>query len=433
MIKEINIKIPAKNLNNSDILKAIAAEKTVFHISTINHIDILKKSLDARSKEIFYQLKVTLYTENDFFRKEDIHFDFKNVENAEEIHIIGSGPAGLFAALNCILNGLKPVIFERGKDVSARKYDTAMLNRDGIINSESNYCFGEGGAGTFSDGKLFTRSSKRGDISNILKLFVYHGTNPEILQETHAHIGSDKLPQIIQNIRNTIIHYGGIIRFNSKIVDFTIENQQITQIVSSEGKIYHCKKVVLATGHSANDIYEMLHRKNLQLEAKDFAIGVRIEHPQTLIDQMQYHQNKRPAYLSAASYNFAVQYQNRGIFSFCMCPGGLIIPTTSEHNKLVVNGMSNSQRNSPFANAGLVVNICQEDFKKYRRNENDALAGLFFRDEIEKRFYNTSNSFIAPAQKLYDFINNKKSNSLNQTTYHLGVVSENFHEIFPEI
>ncbi|GHU86632.1 NAD(FAD)-utilizing dehydrogenase [Bacteroidia bacterium] len=514
MIKECEIVVLPQQLDRYSEIVRITAEKLRISLQKINHVELLKRSIDARSVVVKYRLQVAVFTDSDMPTKEDVNFEFKNVVNAEEIYIVGAGPAGLFAALKCLIFGYKPVIFERGKDISERKKDVALLNTQGVINLDSNYCFGEGGAGTFSDGKLYTRSNKRGNIKDVLRLLVLHGANPSILIDAHPHLGTDKLPDILKNIKNTIISHGGIIHFNTKVTDIIVENDSIVaievvdfsmnkqnyckQAFPSEAKkslrsnnneiirgVLKCNYLLLATGGSADDIYMLLDKKNIAIEQKQFAIGTRLEHPQKLIDKMQYHCDKRPEYLPPAEYSVKanVVFSNRmfnrnnknyergnvehnkdlgihnqnlglekGVFSFCMCPGGHIIPASSNEKHLVVNGMSNSSRSSEYANAGIVVTVDNSDFQQYERFANDPLAGLFFRNDLEQKFYSYGNTaFEAPAQNTMDFVkmydNKKYSNSsasnkafyantnndylLNSTTYHRGITSANFHELLP--
>ncbi|MCL2413131.1 MAG: FAD-binding protein, partial [Bacteroidales bacterium] len=412
-------------------------QKTGIKLSEINHINILKRSIDGRSKRVVIRLRLDVFSKNSKFEKEVIRFNYKKVdEESRKILIIGAGPAGLFAALKCLAYGLKPIILERGQSVSQRKKDIATLSTKGILNENSNYCFGEGGAGTFSDGKLFTRSTKRGDISEILKTLIFHGADESILIDAHPHIGSDKLPKIIQNIRETILSHGGEIHFNTQVCDFVVKNKKVVALVDQNRNSISCETVLLCTGHSANDIYEWFHKNNFAIEAKPFAMGVRVEHPQALIDKIQYHSSPRNPHLEAATYSLTAQVEGRGVFSFCMCPGGVIIPASTTEKTLVVNGMSNSQRNSPFANSGFVVTVGVEDFDMVGARHASplhALSGLHFRESVEKRFFEIGGeNYQAPAQKLYDFVKGKVSKELNETTYHRGLISTDFNKILPD-
>ena len=425
MIKLLEIAVSPEISADPEQLKRLVSQKSGVKLSEINHIRILKRSIDGRSKHVLIRLKVEIFYKNSKFEKEKIVFDYKKVDRkSQEILIIGAGPAGLFAALECLEYGLKPIILERGKDVSERKKDIAILSTKGILNENSNYCFGEGGAGTFSDGKLFTRSTKRGDVSKILKTLIFHGADENILADAHPHIGSDKLPKIIQNIRETILSHGGEIRFNTQVCDFVVKNKKIVAVVDQNNVSTPCETVVLCTGHSANDIYEWFHNNRYAIEAKPFAMGVRVEHPQALINKIQYHESSKNPHLGAATYSLTAQVEGRGVFSFCMCPGGVIIPASTAEKTLVVNGMSNSQRNSSFANSGIVVTVNIDD---------NALAGLRFRESIEKRFFEIGgDNYQAPAQKMYDFVKGKTSKELNKSTYHRGLISADFNKILPD-
>ncbi|HCX98709.1 MAG TPA: FAD-binding protein, partial [Bacteroidales bacterium] len=358
-------------------------------------------------------------------------FDYKNVSSKPEVIIVGSGPAGLFAALRLLELGYKPIILERGKDVSNRKRDVAMLNRNKSLNPDSNYAFGEGGAGTFSDGKLYTRSRKRGDINRIISAFHLHGAQDEILYEAHPHIGTNVLPRVIVNIRKTIGLHGGVFLFNSKVVDLIVENANTKGVVLDDGQSLRANGVILATGHSARDIYQMLWRKNILLEAKPFAIGVRVEHPQALIDSIQYHGIPRGDFLPAASYSLVDQVNGRGVYSFCMCPGGFIVPAVSGDNQIVVNGMSPSARNSQWANSGIVVQVRLDDIAHL--SNHGPLAGLEFQMQMEQLAYQHKggDGFTAPAQRLDDFVASRVSNMLPKCSYHPGVSSSPIHEWLP--
>ena len=391
---------------------------------------ILKKSIDARKKDVKIQLKIEIY-DHEVNKNYEIHKNYKNVSNAEEVIIVGSGPAGLFAALTLIENGKKPIILERGKDVWSRGRDIAAINKNHIVNSESNYCFGEGGAGTYSDGKLYTRSKKRGSIINILETFVFHGAKEDILIESQPHIGTNKLPKIISNIRETIISNGGQIHFNSKVIDFLIENNTMKGVVLQNKDKILAKNTILATGHSARDIFKLLKKNFIEIKYKPFSMGIRIEHPQELIDQIQYSCNDRGPYLPPAYYKLVTQIKGRGVYSFCMCPGGFIVPAATSSNEIVVNGMSPSKRNSVFSNSGIVVEVKDEDLTKYQKYGE--MKGLFYQMELEKNMCKlTPDLQIAPAQKMVDFINKKTSRELNKTSYQPGIISQPLHKILPD-
>lgn len=402
-------------------------------VSDIRSIHILRKSLDARKKPIRYHLSIEISTPE----AEDvsqIKFDFKDVRNNEAVIIIGAGPAGMFAALRCLEIGIKPIVIERGKNVRDRRRDLALITRFNTVNPESNYCFGEGGAGTYSDGKLYTRSTKRGDVQRILKLLVYHGAEPHILYEAHPHIGTNKLPGIITRIRNTIIEFGGEIHFETKVVDFLLNNDAIAGIRTQDlgnntvNKIA-CKNVLLATGHSARDIFELLYAKNIAIEAKPFALGVRIEHPQALIDAVQYKCNTRGPYLPPAAYSIVNQSIGRGVFSFCMCPGGIIAPAATSPGEVVVNGWSPSKRNNEFANSGLVVSVDTKDFIPYQTK--GALAGMYFQQQVEQKAFEATQSLQAPAQRVADFVAKKFSTQLPECSYLPGIQSHSLDAILP--
>jgi len=369
---------------------------------------------------------------------DEIFINYQHVsESTKTCHIIGAGPAGLFAALRCLELGIKPILIDRGKDVKARRRDLANINKNHLVNPESNYCFGEGGAGTYSDGKLYTRSNKRGNIKKILQTLVYHGANPEILIDAHPHIGTNKLPQLIENIRERILFFGGEVRFNTKLIDFEIKENSVSAItLMKEASEFNepIQNIILATGHSARDIYELLNSKKLSLEPKPFAIGIRVEHPQSLIDGIQYHCGNLKEvmasreFLPAASYSLVHQTKNHGVYSFCMCPGGIIAPCATNQEEVVTNGWSPSKRNNPFANSGIVVGLELKDFELYK--EHGALAGLEFQKQIEKQawiFGGKTQS--APAQRLVDFTQDKISSSLPNCSYQPGLTSVNIKDV----
>ena len=396
---------------------------------------IVRRSIDARN-DIIYRYKVVVCKPEETL-EEYVLEDYQNVADAENVIIIGAGPAGMFAALKLLMRGFKPIILERGKDVHARKFDMAKLSTEGVVNPDSNYCFGEGGAGTFSDGKLYTRSSKRGDIREVLHQLVLFGADPSILIDAHPHIGSDKLPIVVENIRKCIIEHGGEYHFDSRVTDIEkLEDGSFTVTVTpchpeqSEGSVtYASRKVILATGHSARDIYEMFHGKGWELQAKGFALGVRVEHPQSLINKIQYHGKYQP-YMPTAEYSFVTQVLDRGVFSFCMCPGGVLVPAATASGELVLNGMSNSQRNSKWANSGVVVQIEPEDFPEY--SQYGALALLKFQQDIEKKMFDYTGSLKAPAQRMMDFCRRVPSANLPKTSYHPGAENAPLHELLPE-
>lgn len=395
----------------------------------VKTVEILKKSIDARKKDVLYRLRLRINGSNE---NQDIKFlPLKLVSQSSKIvHIIGFGPAGIFAAIRCIQLGLKPIVFERGKAVKERRFDVAALNKTGKLNEESNYCYGEGGAGTFSDGKLYTRSHKRGNIEEVLQLLIAHGASPRIGYEAHPHIGTNKLPQIIEKLRKTIVEFGGEVHFNSKLTDIEIKNQRLISININEKEVV-CDSMILATGHSARDVFYLLHRKNIKIEAKPFAMGFRLEHPQDLINDIQYHKSSDIQILPAASYSLVAQVNNKGVFSFCMCPGGIIAPAATSNNEVVVNGWSPSKRNGKFANSGWVTEIDEDAWKEFK--EFGPLAGLKFQEYIEqKAFKMGGGEFKVPAQNLTDYLNNKPSIELNANSYHRGTVATNLNELYPE-
>ncbi|MDF1548974.1 MAG: NAD(P)/FAD-dependent oxidoreductase, partial [Bacteroidales bacterium] len=409
----------------------ILAKELKIEAERISAFSPIKKSIDARSRNVKVIMDFDVVWDEEIPNKTEFRPDYQHVENKPEIVIIGGGPAGLFAALRLIERGLKPVILERGKEVRGRRRDIADINRKQIVNPESNYCFGEGGAGTFSDGKLYTRSKKRGNVKRILEVLKYHGADEKIVYDAHPHIGTNKLPGIIQNIRQTIIDAGGEIHFETKLVDFVIKDHRITDIITSKGDKIAAQAMVLATGHSARDIYQLLNDKGILIEQKPFAMGVRVEHPQELIDSIQYHCRIRSEYLPAAPYNLASQVDERGVYSFCMCPGGFIVPSATEPGQVVVNGMSPSSRNSKYANSGIVVEIKNEDTIEFA--DFGALAGMKYQEKLEQMaFQNGGGGQIAPAQRLHDFVNKKLSADLPKTSYHPGTNSSPMHFWLPE-
>ena len=392
-------------------------------------IRVVGRSIDARQRQPKVNLTLEVYADCEL-QPAPVHFDYPSVAGRTEVVVVGSGPAGLFTDLRLIERGYRPVILERGRDVSARKRDIARINRNGAVDPDSNYAFGEGGAGTFSDGKLFTRSKKRGDYNKALQTLVFHGATPEILYESHPHIGTDKLPRVISNIRRTILEAGGSFVFDARVTDVELHDDRVKGVWVGD-TLYEGAAVVLATGHSARDIYELLHRRGVRLEAKPFAMGVRIEHPQALIDSIQYHCESRGEYLPAASYSLVSQERGRGVYSFCMCPGGFIVPAMTDAAESVVNGMSPSGRNSVFANSGLVTEVRLADFE-HLRAEWGELAGLKFQQQFERLARQQGGEHqIAPAQRVADFVAGRASGSLPRTSYIPGVVSSRLDKWMP--
>lgn len=388
---------------------------------------IHRRSIDARGKNPWIVLAIQLDPEEDKIPQ----FNYGKVGEQSPVHIIGSGPAGYFAALKCIEKNLRPIIFERGKDVKTRRRDLRALQQYGIVHPDSNYCFGEGGAGTYSDGKLYTRSIKRGNVREVLQILVNHGAKEDIMIDAHPHIGSNKLPGIINNIRQTIINAGGEIHFDSKVTDMTATAGQIRELVINDSQVVPCRQVILATGHSARDIFNLFERKKWQLEYKPFAMGVRIEHEQPLIDRIQYGKKGRTDGLPAASYSLACQIRDRGVFSFCMCPGGLIVPASTSPGQLVVNGMSLSRRDSPFANSGMVVEVKESDMPG--ESTHDPLRGMKLQAQLEQKIWMSGDgSQSAPAQRMTDFAKGKTSSNLADSSYIPGIYDCRLDELLPQ-
>lgn len=431
MPREIQLQVAPEVAASESLLKEHIAK--LFHISTteIEHIIPVKRSIDARQKAIKINYKVNVFFKGDDFVAKKIELpDYKNVSNAEEVIIVGAGPAGLFAALQLIELGLKPIVLERGKDVRGRRRDLKAINRDHIVNEDSNYCFGEGGAGTYSDGKLYTRSKKRGDVDRILRLLVAFGASDEILVEAHPHIGTNKLPQIIQDIREKIIECGGKVLFETRVTDFIIKENSIKGVVVQNGDAIDARNVILATGHSARDIFELLDRKKIHIEAKPFALGVRAEHPQELIDKIQYSCDYRGEFLPPSPYSIVKQVNGRGMYSFCMCPGGVIAPCATSPGEVVTNGWSPSKRDQATANSGIVVELKFEDFKPFA--QFGALAGMEFQKAIEQKAWHLAGSTQkVPAQRMIDFAQNKVSQSIPKTSYVPGTTSVELGQVFP--
>ena len=431
MPQELLIQVSPEIAANDLLLKSHLSKEIKITVDDIQHISILKRSIDARQKAVKINLKVLIYLKGELFQEPKFQLpDYGNVASAQEVIVVGAGPAGLFAALQLIELGLKPILVERGKDVRGRRRDLKAINVDHLVNEDSNYCFGEGGAGTYSDGKLYTRSKKRGDVTRVLELFVAFGATPDILVDAHPHIGTNKLPQIIQDIREKIIECGGQVLFETRLTDILIKNNEVQGIVTQKGATILANKIILATGHSARDIYELLDRKKVFIEAKPFALGVRAEHPQSLIDSIQYSCDYRGDYLPPAPYSIVKQVGGRGMYSFCMCPGGVIAPCATSPGEVVTNGWSPSKRDQITANSGIVIELKLEDFKPFAKF--GALAGMEFQKSIEhKAWHLAGESQKVPAQRMIDFTQNRVSSDIPKTSYVPGTTSVEMGQVFP--
>ncbi len=432
MYREVQLYLTPEQAASDDAVISTIAKELNVNVADITASRLQKRSIDARKRQVMLLEQYGVWIGEEP-QPEKLHLPgYKDVRNAKSVVVVGAGPGGLYAALRLIELGVRPIVLERGKDVSARKVDLAQLNRFHKVDPESNYSFGEGGAGTFSDGKLFTRSTKRGDVRKILEVFVHHGAQHDILIDAHPHIGTDKLPYVIKAMRETIIASGGEVRFGAKVTDLVICDSTVRGVVLSDGTKVDGEAVILSTGHSARDVYEMLYKRGIALESKTWAMGVRVEHPQDLIDEIQYHSPEgRGDYLPAATYSLATQVDGRGVYSFCMCPGGFIVPAMTGAEQMVVNGMSPSKRNSPFANSAIVVEVRPEDIGEY---QNEGIMGsIHYQENLERMaFFNGGNGITAPAQALADFVKGRLSKELPETSYIPGVISSPLHFWLPD-
>lgn len=432
MQKEIDIKLTPREAHSEENIRRKVASAERIDESRIQGIRILKRSIDARQKQVWINLTLRLYIDQNPPAQTStyVRTHYPNVEQKPQVIVVGAGPAGLFASLRLIELGIRPILLERGKEVTERMRDLTLIKKEQRINPESNYCFGEGGAGTFSDGKLYTRSKKRGSVAKVLNVFCQHGASESILVDAHPHIGTNKLPMIVKNMREQIRQSGGEVHFNTRVDELLLAHNQVQGVRVQDGRTFS-GPVILATGHSARDVYYMLHRQQVAIEAKGLAMGVRIEHPSHLIDQIQYHNPEgRGDYLPAAEYSFVVQAQERGVYSFCMCPGGFIVPAASAHEQFVVNGMSPANRGSKWSNSGVVVQINPGDFPEYEHY--GALSLLKFQEDLEHlAWIKAGKTQMAPVQRMCDFVNKKQSTDLPSSSYSLGLVSSPLHEWLP--
>ena len=434
MTKEFQIRVLPVIAASENAIKRYLAEEQGIDQRTINSVRVLKKSIDARQRTIFVNLKIRVYINEVPQDDEYEHTEYQNVEGRPQVVVVGEGPGGLFASLRLIELGLRPVVLERGKDVRERKMDLAQITKTQKVDPESNYCFGEGGAGAYSDGKLYTRSKKRGNVNKILNVFCQHGASTSILADAHPHIGTDKLPRVIENMRNTIIKCGGEVHFQTKMTRLVVEGERVTGVeavdLKTGGELTFHGPVILATGHSARDVYRLLVESNIHIEAKGIAVGVRLEHPSQLIDQIQYHNREgRGKYLPAAEYSFVTQVEERGVYSFCMCPGGFVIPAATGPQQLVVNGMSPSNRGTQWSNSGMVVELHPDDVGGDSR---DPLCMMHFQEKLERDCWQQGNmKQTAPAQRMADFVNNRLSYDLPKSSYAPGLISSPLHFWMP--
>lgn len=437
MIQEYQIRILPEQAANEEGIKRYLAKEKGLDARTLNKVRVLKRSIDARQRTIFVNLKVRAYINEMPQDDQYVHTEYPDVSSRPRVIVVGEGPGGLFASLRLIELGYRPIVLERGKDVRERKKDLSNITKTQKVDCESNYCFGEGGAGAYSDGKLYTRSKKRGSVDKILNVFCQHGANTNILADAHPHIGTDKLPRVIENMRNTIINCGGEVHFQTKMTRFILEGDRVigveaVNLVTGAEENYR-GPVILATGHSARDVYRYLASSKIEIEAKGIAVGVRLEHPSQLIDQIQYHnRNGRGKYLPAAEYSFVTQVDGRGVYSFCMCPGGFVIPAATGPEQLVVNGMSPSNRGTAWSNSGMVVETHPEDVVQSEEELKDPLLMMYFQERVEKLCWQQANmKQTAPAQRMADFVNNRLSYDLPKSSYAPGIISSPLHFWMP--
>jgi uncharacterized FAD-dependent dehydrogenase len=425
LIRDLEIRLPPDRITDRQALTEAVARRAGLAVERVAATAVVRRSIDARRRPPVYVLRVRVWVDEPPIAEPEWRLRLPDVRGAPPAVIVGAGPAGLFAALRLIEGGLRPIVLERGRDVRGRRRDVARLNREGLVDPESNYCFGEGGAGTFSDGKLYTRSTKRGDVERILRILVQHGAPPDILIDAHPHIGTNRLPRVVQALTRTIVAHGGEVRFGVRVTDLLVAGGRVRGVVGPAGERVEGQGVILATGHSARDVYEVLHRRGLRLEPKPFALGIRVEHPQALIDRLQYHAPSRPAALPAAAYSLVTRAGGRGVYSFCMCPGGIICPSMTAPDEVVVNGWSPSSRSSRFANAGIVVETAVED-------GDDVLAGVALQARIERAAAAAAGGeAVAPAQRLVDFVDGRVSRDLPDCSYVPGVHSVDLAAVLP--
>ena len=430
MINEYQIRVVPEVATQEDRLKAYLADEQGFDARTIYGVRILKRSIDARQRQIYVNLKVRVYINEEPQDDAYQRTEYPNVEGKPQVIVVGAGPGGLFAALRLIELGLRPIVLERGKNVHDRKKDLAMITKTQKVDGESNYCFGEGGAGAYSDGKLYTRSKKRGNTDKILNVFCQHGASTAILADAHPHIGTDRLPQVIEAMRNTIINCGGEVHFQTKMTQLILEGDKVVGCIADKD---YRGPVILATGHSARDVYRYLAEAKVEIESKGIAVGVRLEHPSQLIDQIQYHSKQgRGKYLPAAEYSMVTQVDGRGVYSFCMCPGGFVIPAATDKQQIVVNGMSPANRGTAWSNSGMVVEVRPEDLEN--EESGDHLSVMRFQEELEKMCWQQGNmKQTAPAQRMADFVNGKLSYDLPKSSYAPGLISSPLHFWLPKM